>query len=138
MVQYANPLDQYSGKSGGNVYRYDQCRHHIQSIGRKIKRRTHEQLMVRACFLDLKNTFRYHLNWRQQACWKLFAINHPQYNKKGERITLTAWHTFFHYNQPRWWNGVPPIWVPPGYELLAEEDPWYQAWKTKWLLLWGA
>lgn len=114
MVVYKAPLEQKSGKEGGNIYRSDNCGEHVQAYPRLIKKPpSQKQLIRRDCFLVALHRFSRILTYDQITAWWDYSRRHPVKNKKGETIILAASAHYTKYNINRCVEHKPWVDDPP-------------------------
>jgi len=116
MIRFKDPTTEVEGKSGGNVWRYDWCKQHIQAFPRMIDHEASPaQKARRRAFRSLRNLIRQLATIEWVATWQDYANRHPITNKKGEKIRL-AWHCqFIKTNINRIIDNLPIFIIPPGY-----------------------
>lgn len=114
MVVYNSKIYNRSGKSGGNIYRHDNCGHHIQGWPRLVDYPLPALVKARRrCFSDLVHNYLKHFSQEQAGAWQDYANYHPKTNKKGETIALTWWNAFIRFNINNCVKGKPIITWPP-------------------------
>jgi len=115
MVRFGPEIVEINGKMGGDIWRYDWCKQHCQSMGRYIdKEPTKPQKIRRKQFTKLLSYVR---TWGKESkfvqLWQAYCNSHPETNKKGEVYSL-AWHQgFISYNLNRVISGKPVEQYPP-------------------------
>lgn len=116
MVRMDGIITEIDGKGPGGIWRYDQCKQHLQTYPRLIDMQPSDPRAVRMkAFMRLMQYIRHHATVHFVQCWSHYANTHPRKNKKGETIYLT-WHTsFISYNINDVVAGKPIQVLPPGY-----------------------
>ncbi|TES91558.1 MAG: hypothetical protein E3J94_03630 [Desulfobacteraceae bacterium] len=136
MVKLDSSIVDIEGKTGGTVFRYDNCGQHAQAFPRLIKKRTRKQDFVRSAFSDLSYVWKSYLTKHEQDTWYIFARNYSYPGKKGNIQTLPGRTMYLQYNLPPWWKGEPPLWIAPGFTPEPEHVAPYEAWWPKWVIAW--
>jgi len=114
MVVRSAEYPEQQGKMGGNVYRMDQCRQHIQAFPRLINREpSPKQIKVRHAFSYL--TYRYVniITEDQHATWIHYAFTHRKKSCKGHFYFITGSQWYLHFNIPNFINDLPYIDTAP-------------------------
>lgn len=116
MLKLAAQITDIEGKSGGVIYRKDQCGPHMQAAPRKVKQEpTPDQEARLRAFRICTGYMRENATEHFVYCWSHYAIFHPKVTKKGKIIPLTWWQIFISYNINRVIAGEPIAQLPPGY-----------------------
>lgn len=116
MVKLGAGIENISGKVGGNIFRWDQCRQHVQSTPFHINRPpTLPQRKRRRAFTKLMNYVRRYSTAHFVHCWSHYAHTHKKKNKKGETITLAWYQMFISHNVNRLVADEEIAPLPPGY-----------------------
>jgi len=98
------------GKQGGNVYRMDQCRQHIQAYPRLINREPKPgQKKVREAFSYLIYRYESIITEDQHATWVNYAFTHRMKSRKGHYYFITGSQWYLHFNIPKYIKGLPLI-----------------------------
>lgn len=114
MVKVAQPITEINGKSGGNVWRKDQCGQHVQKTPRTVSNEpTRSQRKRQKAYTACMNYIRRNSTPEFAARWQQYANNHPKTNKKGETYNLTWWQQFMAINVVRVFNDQPIQQYPP-------------------------
>jgi hypothetical protein len=114
MVKLGSGIVEIEGKSGGNIWRKDQCGQHVQSYPREIERpSTLAQRKRRRAYLRLMNYIRRYSTLEFVQRWQSYSHHHPRNNRKGESHTLTWWQMFISTNVNRVVNGEDILDYPP-------------------------
>lgn len=114
MLKLGSGITEIEGKSGGEIYRKDQCGQHIQSTPRTVDSEgSPAQKKRRRAWRKCLNYIRKNTTVEFAGRWQIYANQHPKVNKKGERITLTWWQMFMRINVVRVYNDLEPLQFPP-------------------------
>ena len=114
MVKLGDGVVEINGKSGGDVFRKDQCGQHIQSTPRYVSNEpSPSQKKRRRAFRKCLNYIRRYSTVEFAYRWQNHANNHPRTNKKGETITLAWWQEFMSINIIRIVNDLDILQFPP-------------------------
>ncbi len=125
MVKLDSMIEEINGRSGGDVWRRDQCGQHVQKQPRKQSNQpTPTQKKRRRAWQSLMTIVRRCFSPEVAAYWQDYANQHTRKNKKGETITLTWWNMFISFNINKVVAGEDPDLIPPGYELTAAVPTW--------------
>lgn len=114
MVKTDGTITELEGKEGGQIWRYDQCKQHLQAYPRIIdKEGSPQQWMRRRAFIRLMSYIPRHATVEFVHRWSLYAYHHPKITKKG-KVTILTWHcAFLSYNINRVIEGQPITEFPP-------------------------
>lgn len=116
MVKTDSTITDIQGKVGGDIWRTDQCRHHLQAYPRLIDANlTKPQRKRRRAFKKLLNYIRKNATEYFAQAWQIYANQHPKKTCKGKTYTLTWHQQFISYNINRVIAGEEIIPLPPGY-----------------------
>lgn len=116
MVKTDSTITDIQGKVGGDIWRTDQCRKHLQSYPRLIKNEpTKNQSKRRRTFKKLLNYIRRNATEHFAKCWQHCANRHPKKTCKGKIYTLTWHQQFISYNINKVIAGEEITPLPPGY-----------------------
>ncbi len=114
MVKLSAGITEIEGKSGGDVWRKDQCGQHVQAAPRHVdKYASYRQKKRRRAYLKCMNYIREHATVEFAARWQIYANQHPRKNKKGESYTLAWWQQFMSINIKRVYNDLEILQYPP-------------------------
>lgn len=104
------------GSLGGDVWRRDQCRFHVQSKTSKKRKHFFTQNF---CFEYIANSFKYH-NWTtdELAAWSAYALTHKLYSKKGVLYANPVYHAFLSFNIERCLHGKYLVFTPEDENFL--------------------
>lgn len=115
MVKRTSQCPEMEGKNGGNIYRFDQCRQHIQAYPRLINReKSPSQKIILNSFQKALNRYLYTLTPEQRNKWYTYTFQHIQTTKKGMKYYLPPQLMYMKINIPRIKNNLPPFDDPPG------------------------
>ena len=115
MVVRSGIIVEEEGKVGGDVYRFDQCRQHIQAFPRLIEREPSEhQKEVRTWFTKCLYRYQHIITKEQKYKWYIYTFQHLQTGKKGNTYYLPPHMMFMKINIPRLKAGLPYLDDPPG------------------------
>lgn len=115
MVKLYPPIIEINGKIGGDVWRWDQCRQHVQAYPRIIRSPSDKQLEIRAAFSESKGWWKNFITEFDKTCWWVYSQTTKVPNKKGEMIFISSYCMFMRHNIPRSLNGEPILTKPPGW-----------------------
>lgn len=110
MVIRSAKYPEMEGKMGGNVYRLDQSKQHIQKYPRIInKEPSVKQIKVRRAFSYLIHRYNNIITLEQHATWINYAFTHRKKSRKGHYYFITGSQWYLHFNIPLWIDDKPLI-----------------------------
>ena len=113
MVVYGSGVVEINGKMGGDIWRFDWCRQHVQAAPRLINHVSPKQRARRNAFRGCVNYIRANFTQERAWNWQSYANRHPKIRSKGGQYTLTWWQQFIGVNINRVIEGDPILGDPP-------------------------
>lgn len=113
MVKLGPGITEINGKTGGNVYRVDQCGQHIQKKPKTVKKKSPLQYSQQMAWIKASNFWLNHWTIQIYNAWWVYSSLHPIVNKKGEVRYRQPFNAFMHINVIRARNVVLMLLWPP-------------------------
>ena len=114
LVKFGNGVESMRGQFGGVYFTSDSSGHHIQSMPRNVRYAREGQQQQ-----NINNFTSLGLIWAGVVAiglwvlWVAYAAVHWWITKRGDKVKLTGWNWFVHWNMKRLGEGEPPILIPP-------------------------